>query len=78
MLITEAFGKRTQELLYKHNMSPYRLMRLSGLTLNTVVDLTKSRKPDAKLSTVHAIISTLGVSWKEFVDSPLFDPENLD
>lgn len=78
MKIGEAYGSRIRELLYKKHMSSYRLMRLTGINMNTIADLINLKKQDVKSSTIQAILSTIGVSWKEFIDSPLFDPENLD
>ena len=78
MILSNIVGKRIKELIFKKGYSQYRLMRESGLTTKTIADLINGKTSDVKFNTVWAILNTIGVSWKEFVDSPLFDTENID
>ncbi len=78
MKLAEAVGKRTKELLFQKNMTQYRLVKITCLNEKTVSDIIKGRTSDIKFSTLYLIASAFNMSIIEFLNSPLFDEENID
>ena len=72
MLIIEAVNARIDELCKEYGITRYRLAEKSALN-RSLLTMMKSAYT-VKLSTVSAICDGLGISLKEFFDSPLFDP----
>ena len=77
MNLAQAVGKRTQELLFKKNMTQYRLTKLTCLNPKTMSDLINGRTTDIKLSTVFLIVNALEMSLTEFFNSKLFENFNI-
>lgn len=73
MKLTEATGKRIEELLKKNGYSQYQLQKKGGIPRSTVSVIISDKVKTVKLDTIYQIAATLGVSLKEFFDSPLFD-----
>lgn len=78
MKISEAVSKRIDELLYAKNLSWYKLEFLTGLNRGTITGIQYAKYKGINLTTLTVIIRALGLSVKDFFDSPLFDEENLD
>ena len=78
MKLAEAVGKRTKELLFKKNMTQYRLTKITCLNEKTVSDLLKGKTTDVKFSTIYLITDALNIKLTEFLNSPLFDKENIE
>ena len=76
MLLIEAVNARIDELCREKGITRYRLAEKSALnrSLLTMMKFTGT----VKLSTVSAICDGLGISLKDFFDSPLFDPEKTE
>ena len=78
MKLAEAVGKRTKELLFKKNMTQYRLTKITCLNEKTISDLLKGKTADVKFSTIYLITSALDISLIDFLNSPYFDRENIE
>lgn len=77
MKLAEAVGKRTKELLFERKITQYRLVKITCLNEKTVSDIIKGKTNDIKFSTIYLIASAFNMSLQEFLDSPLFDMNNL-
>ena len=78
MNIAQIIGKRIETLLFKNNMTQYRLVKITGLNPKTIADLIKGKTTDVKITTLYSIINALGITMLEFWNSPLFDEENIE
>lgn len=78
MNIAEAVAKRIKELLFKKDMTKYRLTQITCLNEKTIDDIMKGRSKDLKLSTLSLIAFAFKMRLSEFLDDPIFDEENLD
>lgn len=76
MLLIEAVNARIDELCREKGITRYRLAEKSALN-RSLLTMMKSTGT-VKLSTVSAICDGLGISLKDFFDSPLFDPEKTE
>lgn len=73
MKLTEAVGKRLNELLAERNITQYRLSKKGGIPRPTVLTVVNAKNKTVNLDTVYQIAATLDMGLKEFFDSPLFD-----
>ena len=78
MNIAHATAKRVAELLAEKEMTQYRLAKITCISDQTLLDLLHNRTKDINSSTVFLIASAFGLTMKEFYNSPLFDPKNID
>lgn len=78
MKVCDAVVKRLRELADNKNISLYKLQKMSGIPEGTFLSLMYGNRKGVNLTTLLQLIQTLGVSPKEFFDSPLFNEENLD
>ena len=78
MTYANAIAKRTKELLYKRNISQYRLVKDTGLDKSTVQSIFKGKTKDVKFSTIHLIAEFFDMSVIEFLNDEAFSRENLD
>ena len=78
MKVCSAVVKRLRELADSINISLYKLQKDSGIPEGTFLSLIYGNRKGVNLTTLLQLIQTLGVSPKEFFDSPLFNEENLD
>ena len=78
MKVCSAVVKRLRELADSKNISLYKLQKDSGIPEGTFLSLIYGNRNGVNLTTLLQLIQTLGVSPKEFFDSPLFNEENLD
>lgn len=78
MKVCSAVVKRLRELADSKNISLYKLQKDSGIPEGTFLSLIYGNRKGVNLTTLLQLIQTLGVSPKEFFDSPLFNEENLD
>ncbi len=76
MKLHEAVGKRILEYCNERNISPNKLCTMSGIIQSTVNSIFSGRSQNPKLAIIQYLCFGLGISFKEFFDSPLFD--NLD
>ncbi len=78
MLLNEAVSRRLGELLAEKGMTQYRLYMRSGVPKSTIGNVINCSYDSVKLRIIHELCQGLGVSIREFFDSPLFDEDNLE
>lgn len=76
--VNKAVALRIAELLKQKNMTRYRLAMNSGITHSTLKNIMHETIKDSLLSTVILIAYGFDMTVSEFLDSPLFDEENLN
>lgn len=76
MKLSLAIQKRIVELANIHDISLYELAKRSGVPRSTISTL--HRFESTKITTVYGVCEGLGITIKEFFDSPLFDRENIE
>lgn len=75
--VNHALVLRIEELLEQKQMTRYRLAMNSGITHSTLKNIMHETIKDSYLSTVIMIAGGFDMTISEFLDSPLFDEENL-
>ena len=73
MKLHEAVGKRILEFCEERDITPNKLCTMSGVIQSTVNSIFSGRSKNPKLATIEYLCEGLGISLKEFFDSPLFD-----
>ncbi len=76
MKLYEAVGKRILEFCAERNITPNKLCTMSGVIQSTVNSIFSGRSKNPKLATIEYLCEGLGITLKDFFDSPLFN--NLD
>lgn len=76
--VNRAVALRVAELLEQKGMTRYRLAMKSGITHSTLKNIMHETIKDSLLSTVILIAGGFDMSVSEFLDSSLFDEENLN
>lgn len=76
--INHALVLRINELLIEKNMTRYKLAMESGVPYSTLKNIMHETVKDNLLSTAILIANGFGMSVSKFLDSPLFDEENLN
>ena len=77
MKLNEAVSKRLTELLAERKMTAYGLFIKSGVSQSTISDLKNMNNTGVNLRILYEICEGLGISLKEFFNSPLFDEGNI-
>ena len=75
--VNKALALRIEELLKQKNMTRYKLAMNSGVTHSTLKNIIHDTVNDNLLSTTILIAGGFDMTVSEFLDSPLFDEENL-
>ena len=78
MKISEVVALRIRQILKEKKISQYKLEQMSGISHNTMSFLLNCKYKAANIKTVFVIIESLGMTVKEFFDSPLFDFEDMN
>ena len=73
MKLHEAVGKRILEFCEERKITPNKLCTNSGVIQSTVNSIFSGRSQNPKLATIQYLCEGLGISLKDFFDSPLFD-----
>lgn len=76
MKLHEAVEKRILEFCREREITPNKLCTMSGVIQSTVNSIFSGRSKNPKLATIQFLCEGLGITLKEFFDSPLF--ENLE
>ena len=76
--VNHALALRIQELLEEKKMTRYKLAMESGVSHSTLKNIMHETVTDNLLSTTILIASGFGMTVSEFLDSHLFDEENLN
>lgn len=72
MTIAEALAARVEELLKKHNMTQYKLFKLSGVPQSSIGDIRHMRNKTVNVKLIYEISQGFGMELPEFFDSPFF------
>ena len=72
MKLTEAIGKRVENLLKERKLSQYYLFKHGGIPRTTINDVISVRNKKVSTDTVYQICSTLGLTLEEFFADPMF------
>ena len=75
--VNHALALRIEELLKSKNMTKYRLALNSGITHSTLKNIMHETVKDNLWSTVILIASGVDMTVSEFLDTQLFNEENL-
>lgn len=75
MTLTQAIQKRIYDLAIRYDLSIYGLCKKCGVNRSTICALPEYQS--IGIIIVYCICEGLGITLKEFFDSPLFDRENL-
>lgn len=78
MNVNSAVAVRIDELLKLKKMTRYKLAMNSGVTHSTLKNIMHETISDNMLSTIILIAGGFDMSVSEFLDSPLFDEDNLN
>ena len=76
--VNRAIALRIEELLKEKGMTRYRLAMNSGVTHSTLKNIIHDTVKDNLLSTTILIAGGFDMTVSEFLNSPLFDGQNLD
>ncbi len=78
MDISQAVSVRILELLKEKNISQYRLERNACLSHETIKSIMKGKTKGVNLKTIIAIADGFNMSVSEFLNSQLFEYDNLN
>ena len=78
MNISKAVALRIAELLKEKGISQYKLEKNACLSHDTVKSIMKGKAKGVNLKTVIAIADGFGMNISEFLNSSLFDYDNLN
>ena len=73
MTLAEAIKKRIWDLMKEKNFSQYDFYTKGGIAKSTASQVLNGTRERIAIKTVYEMISTMGVSLKEFFDDPIFD-----
>ncbi len=76
--ISKAVTLRIQELLKEQNLTQYRLEQITGLSHDTLKSIMKGKAKGVNLKTVIIIADGFNITTSEFLNSKLFDYDNLN
>ena len=76
--VNHALVLRIGELLELKKITRYKLAMNSGISHSTLKNIMHETVKDNLLSTTILIANGFGMSVSEFLDSPLFDEQNLN
>lgn len=76
--VNNAVATRIRELLESKGITLYRLAMNSGVTHSTLKNIMHETINDNKLSTIIQIAGGFDMTISEFLDSPLFNEDNLN
>ncbi len=71
--IGSAINNRLHELCRDRGITINKLATISGITQSTLSNITSGRNNSMTIVTVKKICDGLGISLRDFFDSPLFD-----
>lgn len=78
MNISKAVSLRILELLKEHNISQYKLEQNACLSHETIKSIMKGKAKGVNLKTIIAISDGFNIKASEFLNSNLFDYDNLN
>lgn len=76
--VANAVAFRVREILKQKNMSIYRLEKITAMSHNSMQTVMRADNNSVNLKTVLLLIRGLGITAKEFFNSPLFEDGDLE
>lgn len=73
MSLAEAIKIRIFAFMKKRDFSQYDFYTKGGIAKSTVSQVLNGTRERVAVKTIYEMISTMGVSLKEFFDDPIFD-----
>lgn len=73
MRLSIAVGLRVAQLLEQNKISQYKLCKEGGIPRSTISVIVSGKNKTIKLDTIQQIVSTLGLTLKDFFDDAIFE-----
>jgi len=78
MKVIQAIGQRIQGLLREKGLSQYAVCKKATVDLSTIYNILNGRQKVISFNILLLLCDGLDVTIQEFLNSPLFDKENLE
>ena len=69
----EAVSDRLKKLQKEKGFTSYKIQKEGGVPRSTVGKLVSMKFKTVELDTIYQIVSTMGITIREFFDDPIFD-----
>ncbi len=76
--VANAVATRIKEVLKEKGMSIYRLEKITAIPHSSMQTVMRTDNNSVNLKTVLLLIKGLGITPKDFFNSPLFEDEDLE
>lgn len=73
MTLMEAVSDRLKKLQVEKGFTSYKIQKEGGVPRSTVGKLVSMKFKTVELDTIYQIVSTMGITIREFFDDPIFD-----
>lgn len=73
MTLMEAVSDRLKRLQKEKGFTSYKIQKEGGVPRSTVGKLVSMKFKTVELDTLYQIVSTMGITIREFFDDPIFD-----
>lgn len=73
MKLYDAVLQRLKQIMAEKNASLYTLNKEGGIPKSTLSQVLNKKQNRIRLDLLYDILSTIGVTLKEFFDDPIFD-----
>lgn len=77
MRLKDAIAARVKDLCRENDLTVHGLSIKTGVANSTLVDIVKARNESFQIKFIYGICAGLGISLKDFFDSPYFDKASL-
>ena len=77
MSLAEAVALRIEDLLKEHNLTQYKLYKLSGVSQTSISDIRSKKNKAPNLYIVYELAQGFGMSLAEFFDCEYFKGFNI-
>lgn len=73
MTLMEAVSERLKRLQAEKEFTSYKIQKEGGVPRSTVGKLVSMKFKTVELDTLYQIVSTMGITIREFFNDPIFD-----
>ena len=77
MSLAEAVAARIEDLLKEHNLTQYKLYKLSGVAQSSISEIRSKKNKAPNLYIVYELAQGFGISLAEFFDCEYFKGFNI-
>lgn len=77
MTVVQAVAKRINQLLEEKNMTPFALAKKAALDCSSIYNILNNNVKSIQILTLFQITDGFDMTIEEFLNSPIFDRENL-